>query len=611
MDFEDNQKESMSLEDIMRLVDDDNSTDASGVTQVYIDSVDQGFGPGDSEDNKTGSFVDDDGNPELSLITGDNGSDNTNHGYIEHTISEDQILMQIHPGNRRMPKNLTHATLTIETQDPETKAMHVKRFQCDYDDCNRTYTTPGNLKTHQKTHTGEYTFICDQSGCGKSFLTSYSLKIHVRVHTQEKPYGCDITGCEKSYNTLYRLKAHKRIHNGDTFKCDGDGCTKFFTTLSDLRKHIRTHTGEKPYMCKADGCGKAFAASHHLKTHSRTHTGEKPYACSKEGCTKAFSTNYSLKSHKNRHSKDNSDAVYENQQLMKSMFSEINGSQNTEINSVSEDMPTLSMQDLFQPVMPLVLPTSEMHPTIQNSSCTAVSDQLPQHVLLLPDMANPFFNQNENLCSSRTTSLLGSEHKAPLDDVKSLEGERLGETLCTVSLEASDCGGECGLSIKSEPSEWQQCDAVCSDESQCATVMDPAAVNSSSRSSGQSDALSPAMTEQGVMPMSFASMEQQQQQQQQQQHIKQQQMIPVPVINTAELQKAANQADSQAPVIHAEAQINAQTPMVELMPQQIEAVAESASVPLSQIFVPVVNQTESGPIIQLVPLTQDSCMSVS
>ena len=81
MEFEDNHKESMSLEDIMRLVDDDNSTDASGVTQVYIDSVDQGFTSGDSEEGKTGSFVEGALNPELSLLTSENGSSNNNNGH--------------------------------------------------------------------------------------------------------------------------------------------------------------------------------------------------------------------------------------------------------------------------------------------------------------------------------------------------------------------------------------------------------------------------------------------------------------------------------------------------------------------------------------------------
>ncbi|KAL3882402.1 hypothetical protein ACJMK2_028745 [Sinanodonta woodiana] len=226
---------------------------------------------------------------------------NENRGYVRHTISDDQILMQIDPGNSHMPANPSYATLTVEHHNPRTKTTEIKRFQCDYAECSRTYSTAGNLKTHKKTHKGEFTFVCNEEGCGKSFLTSYSLKIHVRVHTKEKPYEC--SGCEKTFNTLYRLKAHQRLHTGNTFNCDENGCTKFFTTLSDLRKHLRTHTGERPYRCEEDGCGKKFMASHHLKTHKRTHTGEKPYSCHEDGCQRAFSTQYSLKSHQHRHDK--------------------------------------------------------------------------------------------------------------------------------------------------------------------------------------------------------------------------------------------------------------------------------------------------------------------
>lgn len=196
-------------------------------------------------------------------------------GFI-HTISSDEIHMHLHPGKRgEMPADLSHATLTIETTDPDTNQRDIKRFRCEYDSCSRSYSTVGNLRMHMKTHKGEFRFKCSQPACGKAFLTSYSLKIHVRVHTKVKPFECAQEGCFKAFNTLYRLRAHERLHNGNTFKCDKPGCVKFFTTLSDLKKHIRTHTQERPYKCREEGCGKAFTASHHLKTHHRTHKATK------------------------------------------------------------------------------------------------------------------------------------------------------------------------------------------------------------------------------------------------------------------------------------------------------------------------------------------------
>ncbi|XP_060906162.1 metal regulatory transcription factor 1 [Labrus mixtus] len=244
-----------------------------------------------------------DGDEEEGSLAFMHDPDGMSQGYVHHTISPDQIQFTINPGSTPMPRNIEGATLTLHSECPETKQREVKRYQCMFEGCTRTYSTAGNLRTHQKTHRGEYTFVCNQQGCGKAFLTSYSLKIHVRVHTKEKPFECDVQGCEKAFNTLYRLKAHQRLHTGKTFNCESEGCTKYFTTLSDLRKHIRTHTGEKPFRCDHDGCGKAFAASHHLKTHVRTHTGEKPFNCPSDGCEKTFSSQYSLKSHIRGHDK--------------------------------------------------------------------------------------------------------------------------------------------------------------------------------------------------------------------------------------------------------------------------------------------------------------------
>ncbi|KAI4900964.1 hypothetical protein NFI96_011872 [Prochilodus magdalenae] len=128
--------------------------------------------------------------------------------------------------------------------------------------------------------------------CGRHFNYLGNLRQHQRIHTGEKPFVCP--ECGERFRHAARLKSHRLTHSGAQSPFPCPQCGKGFPVLSGLKRHQRVHTGESPYACPQ--CGRRFKELGNLYTHMRIHSGATPYSCYQ--CGRSFRHLGTYKSHR-------------------------------------------------------------------------------------------------------------------------------------------------------------------------------------------------------------------------------------------------------------------------------------------------------------------------
>lgn len=201
------------------------------------------------------------------------GENKLNPKYTKHTSTS--ILLN-HLKNAHIPKP---PEAVRKRRQPEciggpNKKVHIQEFPCKI--CDEVLNSKKNMNRHMsKEHNLDIPkkFFCDYEGCEKSFSMRDTLLKHIKHIHHKVTYDCD--RCPAVLSTRMSLSRHINTCHLKIRNWGCDACGSTFTEQKSLKNHYRkVHEGITDKNIPCEHCDLKFINQWSLSRHLLTHTGE-------------------------------------------------------------------------------------------------------------------------------------------------------------------------------------------------------------------------------------------------------------------------------------------------------------------------------------------------
>lgn len=174
----------------------------------------------------TNQFILSDGGQHLHMIENINDAINvtgTGHPNVLYTkiqlVDGTEVLCEINVDDvQNSTLNIEDTVIDNDEVSQFVIIMDTEDKESD-DSCSTITTHVGPKKTGQRIAPKNVIFVdgkkyyqCEYDGCDRKYTSNTSLKVHLRTHLGIQPYKCEI--CASTFNTTYTLKTHQRTHTG-------------------------------------------------------------------------------------------------------------------------------------------------------------------------------------------------------------------------------------------------------------------------------------------------------------------------------------------------------------------------------------------------------------